>query len=91
MTIQERLVIYKKALADFEAANEWTSQGLCLYLYKVHNLNFQCRQLLHELLVIMKPKNQYSRFYWFPKGQREPRIECLKKAIEITEQKIKAA
>ena len=84
MELQEELEIYKKALIDFENNEPFTNYGFCEYFFRVHNI--RCIYYYFELylpyLYKQKPNNNKAYLsYWFPEGELNPRIECLKKAI----------
>ena len=97
--IHDRLKLYELALADYEASF-WaghnhkfalkTQLGFCHYFYKNHNLSFVYRyfeQVLPELY-LMKPQGRELKMTWFYDGEIQPRIDCLKRAIELTKSKI---
>lgn len=97
--INDRLKLYELALADYEASLGASSNykfalktqfGFCHYFYKNHNLGLVYRhfeQVLPELH-LMKPQGRELRITWFYDGAIQPRIDCLKRAIELTKQKI---
>ena len=97
--IEDRLKLYELALADYEASfgaghnHKFalkTQLGFCHYFYKNHNLSFVYRyfeQVLPELY-LMKPQGRELKMTWFYDGEIQPRIDCLKRAIELTKSKI---
>ena len=97
--IEDRLKLYELALADYEASfgaghnHKFalkTQLGFCHYFYKNHNLSFVYRyfeQVLPELY-LMKPQGRELKMTWFYDGEIQPRINCLKRAIELTKSKI---
>lgn len=99
MTVQERLEFYKNMLIDFKAMNEGNFYNacngkniysLCYYVYA----NYAKENLFHlafsfpELWQSKPDKIYRNSGYWFSSKDKKSRIECIKKAIEITEQKI---
>lgn len=93
--LKKRLALYNKMLKGYTNATKWYyrmfydrfhnkfASGFCLYLgdnYFLHNL--------HELFKQKPLKSIYGSF-WFKKGELQSRIECLKQAILLTEEKIK--
>lgn len=97
--IHDRLKLYELALADYEASLGASSNykfalktqlGFCHYFYKKHDLSLVYRhfeQVLPELH-FMKPQGRELRMTWFYDGAIPPRIDCLKRAIELTKSKI---
>ena len=99
-----RLIIYKRALKDYTERRKHIGEiddgffnrdrsifdcGLCYYFYKRYiglDTYFHFSVFLPELYSF-KPEESSSD--WFPMGHLSPRIECIKKAILITEEKIK--
>ena len=97
--IHDRLKLYELALADYEASLGASSNykfvlktqcGFCFYFYKKHDLSLVYKffeQVLPELH-FMKPQGRELRMTWFYDGAIPPRIDCLKRAIELTKSKI---
>lgn len=92
--INERLRIYKKALRKYRLAclkyfipkfKHETEIGLCYFLFNEFRLEMKD---LPELLA-QKPKVTKSRGIWFEEGLLFPRIDTLKAAIKMTQQKLK--
>ena len=89
-TLEGRLKIYKHMLfiynlckyLPFMRAFFDVSRGFCIYFVD-HNIQMT---YLSELL-LQKPTN-FSGGYWFEPKLLTPRIKCLKKAIDITYDKI---
>lgn len=90
--LKQQLRIYKHMLYDFENEKPYTNIGFCNWLFFIASKKGLWFPLLYELkeLYSLKPKNKNNTDLWFEKGERQPRIELLKKAIAITEQKIKS-
>ncbi len=75
--------------------NKHTECGFCHYFLPMHKLdvyektydenNDRFNLLLPELFST-KPKN--TNAHWFSRGELEPRIACLEKAIKLCENKI---
>lgn len=96
MTPQERLELYEKALVDYRSSlgkdfeykrQKATMAGFCAYFKYTHNLDvyLTMEQDLPELYAYKPHDANYS---WFICGAIKPRIELLKKAIELVKQKI---
>lgn len=87
-TLNERLEIYELALNDFESGRHNTYYGFCYYFYNEGLLycSGDFKRTLPELYE-QKPI-ECCGLDWFPQGAIKPRIECLKKAIELTNLKI---
>lgn len=96
--IHDRLKLYELALVDYESSLgmskdnrvlNFTNCGFCNYfkeqrgLYIYEDFNIKLPELYAQ-----KPEDHELRMGWFSDGEIEPRIECLKKAIELTKQKI---
>ena len=84
MELQEELELYKKALIDFENNAPFTDDCFCEYFFRVHGLSLYGGyfELYLPYLYKQKPNNNKAYLsYWFPEGELNPRIECLKKAI----------
>ena len=92
ITIHDRLKIYERMLNDFENKSIYTQNGFCYYIDRVYHIHvyrpFIFLNVFPELYVT-QPDNKFDLFYWFPRGDYYSRINCLKKAIEFTEQRIK--
>lgn len=93
--IEDRLKLYELALADYEASLDGNGDikdsygtyiGFCTYFQKWYkiNLGFNFESILPELYEY-KPIDRFV--YWFAPGDIQPRIDCLKKAIELTKSK----
>ena len=95
--IHDRLKLYELALADYEASlgltrigkrHKYTDLGFCGYFLSQHNIVvYGCLDLCLPELDKQKPDNSENN-HWFRKGDIQPRIDCLKRAIELTKQKI---
>ena len=97
--IHDRLKLYELALADYEASLGASSNykfvlktqcGFCFYFYKKHDLSLVYKffeQVLPELY-LMKPQGRELKMTWFYDDDIQPRIDCLKRAIELTKSKI---
>lgn len=103
MTKQEELKAYKRALKDYQSkkpvldylGNDWNAYderscgefyGFCYYFFHV-----QDNIMMDDLFALQcaKPKNIVGECYWFNHNDKAPRIELLKKAIEILEKELK--
>ena len=91
--IEDRLKLYELALADYEASlgkderykfKNNTEGGFCVYFYYSHYVMF-CYKTVPEL---HKQKPMNNSLFWFKEGEIQPRIDCLKRAIELTKSKI---
>jgi hypothetical protein len=85
LTEDVQLVIYKNALFDYRVSKrlpfmkKWlrTSHGFCLYFLRICDIK--------ELTVLYSLLPHYPN--WFKFGQLEPRIQLLKQAIAIIEER----
>ena len=95
MRKRERLSLYKKALHDWinhpnDICN-CTHNGLCAYFQAIYGIDVE--DDLPELWA-QKPKrpkldNEWDKQlgYWYDRGNNKGRIQCLKKAIALCEDK----
>lgn len=103
MTKQEELKAYKRALKDYTSkkpvldrdGNVWNAYdeaaggefyGFCWYFFHVQD-EIKFRDLYTILSI--QPKVKHHELYWFNESDKQPRIELLKKAIEILEKELK--
>ena len=91
--IHDRLKLYELALADYEASlgqdenykeHKNTESGFCVYFSYSQDVMF-CYKTVPEL---HKQKPMNNSLFWFKEGEIQPRIDCLKRAIELTKSKI---
>ena len=94
--IHYRLKLYELALADYEASlrkrylykiKHHTSLGFCHYFFHAHHL-WVFESLETQLPELYGTHPMGKLVYWFGDGKIPPRIECLKRAIELTKSKI---
>ena len=93
--IKDRLKLYELALADYEASLgkdfeykrvKSTMSGFCAYFLYEKRINvYVVMDLVLPELYAQKPTSAVCN--WFIHGDIQPRIDCLKKAIELTKQK----
>lgn len=100
MKIEDRLKLYELALADYEKSlgadedlkrNLFTITGLCAYFWyaqEINLYNYGIKEVLPELHK-QQPTGYLSKSFWYPEGDIQPRIDCLKKAIELTKKNMK--
>ena len=103
MEKKEELAAYKTALKDYTSkkpvldkdGNVWNAYdeaaggefyGFCWYFLNVQ-LSIDIKRL--TILNSLKPLHKFDMYYWFNLGDKKPRIELLKKAIEILEKELK--
>ncbi len=94
--IEDRLKLYELALADYEASlrkrflyklNHNTSLGFCHYFFHTHSMwIFDSFEKTLPELYDTRPMDRL--IFWFDDGKIPPRIDCLKRAIELTKSKI---
>ena len=91
--IEDRLKLYELALVDYEASlgkderykfKNNTEGGFCIYFYHCHGLAFTSTAVPE----LYRQRPMTGSIYWFPTGDIQPRIDCLKRAIELTKSKI---
>ena len=88
LTDDLQLVIYKNALFDYRVSKrlpfmkKWlrTNEGFCRYFGKISRI-----EQFTVLFSIKRAKSANN--YWFEPGDLEPRIELLKQAIAIIEER----
>lgn len=94
--IEDRLKLYELALADYEASlrkryqykiMHHTSLGFCHYFFHTHHL-WVFGSLETQLPELYDTHPMGKVVYWFYDGEIQPRIDCLKRAIELTKQKM---
>lgn len=92
MTAIERLELYEIALKDYESGlmiekkPKVLQRGLCNYFYIMHDIDtYWCLEVVLPEIYKLSPLNHG---YYFPEGELEPRIELLKKAIELVKTKL---
>ena len=94
LTPKERLTAYELALTDYQNGigkeedslfDNALDAGLCFYFTHVQGIDVDGRmeEVLPELY-LQKPNPTPDYGYWFEWDELTPRIECLKKAIELT-------
>jgi len=91
MKKQDRIAMYKMALRDYTICKYLpflksfyrTEDGLCYYFIKL-SINWQLPELKEAYYEIYK---HWPYAWWFKIGEIKPRIEILKKAIELAENK----
>jgi hypothetical protein len=87
LTEDVQLVIYKNALFDYQASRylpfmkKWlrTDDGFCKYFRKICDIK--------ELTVLYSLNTKPYGLYWFYWGELESRIQLLKQAIAIIEER----
>ena len=95
LTPKERLEVYERALTDYEKAigknedylrDNRLLSGLCYYFIRIQGINVCGHYMKNRLpeLYLQKPDSEVGLGYWFQWAELSPRIECLKKAIELT-------
>jgi len=97
MRLKDRLKLYETALKDYTNAIGQSRQykinnnidcGLCWYFDENHfNGEASISELINKLPELFTQRPCGS--FWFPIGEVEPRIECIKKAIKATKRKMK--
>ena len=96
MTKQDELKAYKRALKDYqkggfkdEFGDYLRTEGFCFYFRYALGFLIYGDYFYQTLptLYLLKPKD--TGMYWFPETDKQPRIELLKKAIEILEKELK--
>lgn len=92
----EELKLYKKLLFRYQLSRFLpktllaTEYGLCFTTMVITNLNFTdnfCLKTHCPILYSIRPARSSTSMYWFQIGLLSPRIELLKQAIKICQQK----
>ena len=88
-----RLKEYKKALFHYRLTRIFpilstlfdTDYGFCYYFQILSDDNFTNKNLKEKYPELYEQRPGYGdrHGYWFEKGLKKPRIECLKKAIKL--------
>ena len=93
-TLQQRHDIYVSALEYYKKREKLKRMGLCGAIsYCPVNLNYNypwnayTNMEMYIEIMQLKPKNCKS-MYWWPRNRRRVRIEALKTAIQITQEKL---
>ena len=93
MTPKQRLSAYERALTDYEKAigedekylfDNKLVTGLCCYFTYGQGIDVNDMEEVLPELYLQKPESEEKLSYWFQWPELTPRIECLKKAIELT-------
>jgi len=95
MTPKERIEAYELALKDYQKGigknekylfDNRLYEGFCRYFINVQGIDVYQYFMKIDFpeLYSQKPNPAFDSYVWFECGELAPRIECLKKAIELT-------